>query len=261
MLRQPLVEERVIRVQEVADRTVLAQHVLEEHRGLGFHRLAKLGRPFLELVRIRLHGVEVARLEPLAGEVRGEGGRARIGEHPIDLGFKHARVAQPAGFGERQQLLVRHRAPEEIADPRGELERRHLVHERGVARIGIALDAEQEIGRDQHRLDGELQVPARADCPFDFARSTNRRSESTSPRVGGRRYARRARSARIVSTQARPDSGSQERILFRVSFSVFDGNGPTKMIASRNLFFCRLYGVLAGQRLYEQIVDESARKT
>ena len=156
MRREPLVEERVVRVQEIGDRTVLAQHMLEEHRRLGLHRLAQLGIPFLELVRVRLDGIEVARLEPLAGEVRGKGGRARVGEHPVDLRFEHRRFGELARLGQRQQRVVRHRAPEEIADARCELERRHLVHERRIARVGIALDAEEEIGRHEQRLDGEL---------------------------------------------------------------------------------------------------------
>ena len=54
-----------------------------------------------------------------------------------------------------------------------------------------------------------------------------------------------------MSTHARPDSGSQVRIFFRVSFSVVDGKGPTKMIASRNLFSGAAVGLCSGQDLDE----------
>ena len=46
------------------------------------------------------------------------------------------------------------------------------------------------------------------------------------------------------------------RIFLRLSFSVVDGNGPTKMIESRNLFFLRLYASVCRQDLHELVVDE-----
>ena len=44
----------------------------------------------------------------------------RIGEHPLDLLVQHVGLAEPMLFGERQQLLVGHRAPEEIGEPVGQ---------------------------------------------------------------------------------------------------------------------------------------------
>src|ERR1035438_4532071 len=49
---QPLVEKRIAGVQKIRHRPVLAQDVIEEQAGLGAHRVAQLGIPFGELLRI-----------------------------------------------------------------------------------------------------------------------------------------------------------------------------------------------------------------
>ena len=55
----------------------------------------------------------------------------------------------------REQLVVRHRAPQEVAEPRRQFE---IGDAAATAGPGIALDAEQELRRDQHRGDRELQA-------------------------------------------------------------------------------------------------------
>ena len=79
--------------------------------------------------------------------------RLRIGEHALNLGVEHRRRAQPPALGERQQFLVWHRVPQEVAQPRGQLHVRDPVHLGRIVRIEIALDVEQEVRRDEHRLD------------------------------------------------------------------------------------------------------------
>ena len=69
MRRETRVEKRIVRCQEITHRAVLAQDVLEKHRRLALHRVAQLRIPFFEQVGIRLDDVEVARFEPLTGEV------------------------------------------------------------------------------------------------------------------------------------------------------------------------------------------------
>ena len=217
--RQQLVEERVPRVDELADRTVLAQDPVEEHPRLGLHRVAQLGPPGGELLRVRLDAVEISNLEPLAGKILRHREGLRIGEHPRQLRLEDLRRAQPAPFGQRQQLLVRHRVPQEVTQPRGQLDVRNPVHAARIGRVAVALDVKQEMRRHEHRLDRERDallhrlpvVPSRA-------RRTSV-SAATSAPVTGRRYARRATVARIRSTQRGPDAGLHTRICLRLGFS------------------------------------------
>ena len=99
--------------------------------------------------------VEIADLQPLPGEVLGHREGLRIGQHPRDLRVQHLRDAEPSAFGQRQELFVRHRVPQEITEPRGQLDVRDSVHPARVGRIQIALDMKQEMRRDQHRLNCE----------------------------------------------------------------------------------------------------------
>ena len=126
---------------------------VEEHLRLGLHRIAQLGTPGRELLRIGLDAVEIADLQPLAGEVLRHREGLRIGEHPLHLRVEHCRRAQLAPLGQRQQLLVRHRVPQEVTQPRRQLHVRDPVHPAGIVRVEIALDVKQEMRRDEHRLD------------------------------------------------------------------------------------------------------------
>ena len=54
-----------------------------------------------------------------------------------------------------EQLVVRHRVPQEVTQARGQLDVRNPVHSRRIVRVEVALDVEQEMRRDEHRLNGE----------------------------------------------------------------------------------------------------------
>ena len=82
-------------------------------------------------------------------------GRLRIGEHARHLRVEHLRRAQLAPLGQRQQLVVGHRVPQEVAQPRGQLDVRDPVHRGRIGRVAIALDVKQEVRRDEHRLNRE----------------------------------------------------------------------------------------------------------
>ncbi len=84
--------------------------------------------------------VDVAQAEPLADEVLGEGRRLGVVEHPLDLRAKRLRLAQLALFGEGEQFLVGHRAPQEIRQPAGQGE---------VVELAGLLLEEQELRRHQ----------------------------------------------------------------------------------------------------------------
>src|ERR1017187_10739978 len=80
MFGQALIEEGVAGVEELAERAILAQDGVEEKAGLLLHGVAQLGTPIGELLGIGFDHVEVAQFQPLAGEVIGERGGARVGE-------------------------------------------------------------------------------------------------------------------------------------------------------------------------------------
>ena len=154
MLRQPIVQERVPRVEELRKRPILAQDVLKEHPCLGLHRVAQVRTPVGELLRIGFDAVQVPRFQPLPGEVVRQRRRTGIGEQPLHLGVERRRRAELARLGQPEQLVVRHRAPQEITQPRRQLEIGNLMDLRRVRRI--VLYAKQKMRRHQHRLNRQL---------------------------------------------------------------------------------------------------------
>ena len=116
--------------------------VVEEVLGLAQHRRQQ------RRVRVR-RLVQAADLEPLPHEILRQRDRLRILQHPRDVRVEVG--AQRAVLRRHEQLLVRHRAPEEIREAARELVLRDLEHLAGAVRIRIALDAEQELRRHQRR--------------------------------------------------------------------------------------------------------------
>ena len=155
---QPVIQKRIIGVQELRHRLVLAQQVLKEQARFGFHGIAEIRTPIGELLGVGLDAVQVPRLEPLPGKIVGEGRGARIGQETFDLSVQHSGRGELAGFGQREQLVVRHRAPEEIAQARGELEIGNPMHLGRIRSIRVSLDTEQEMGGNQHRLNRQLDA-------------------------------------------------------------------------------------------------------
>ena len=142
------VEKGVVAVDELGERAILPHDVGEVGLGLLPHRQPQLRRERARraattalhghtghgLARenrlcIDGHGGDVADPQPLTGEVCHQRGGARIGQHPPHLRVQPG--AQLARGRESEQLLVRHRGPEEIGEPRSQ---RKLVHQR----VGVA---------------------------------------------------------------------------------------------------------------------------
>ena len=268
VLRQPLVEERVVAVDQLQQAPVLADDVLEEHLRLAPHgpaevagqlELAEAAEPPAERLAGRLqflllglgefcrwladqlrnrarrrsasgsggssreitaralieHGLDVARLEPLADEVPDELRRARVGEHPLDLGRRGSprslcsparRISSSSGIDDQRKYDSREaRAYSSTTDEPGP-----------AARLGRLL-AEQEPRRRQdgrHRLgDAASKV-----CPSWDADGLGQRRQPVHRRVvhgaaeGPRRRTvpgARARSARRPSASPGTSSGKK----------------------------------------------------
>ena len=83
--RQPLVDERVVGVEQVEHAAVLRDDALEEQLRFLAERLPQLVVEVREVARRRHVALQVAQQQPLAGEVVGERPRLRVGEHAHDL--------------------------------------------------------------------------------------------------------------------------------------------------------------------------------
>ena len=92
--------------------------------------------------------------EPLMVEVDDGRPCLRVVEHALSLAFEAFRGVEFAGAGRPEQLVVRHRVPEEVRQPRGELPR---IEGRRIVRARLELEVErrglQDAGDGEgHRL-------------------------------------------------------------------------------------------------------------
>src|SRR5262249_400500 len=122
MLRQPLVEKGIVRVEQIENTAILAEYALKKQfcfaaKGLT-QTLVKIGKR----IRVWSDGLQVSKLKPLAAEIADESLRARIVQHAARLQFQHRRVFQLSLFRNIQQLVVRDAAPKKERKPRGEFE-------------------------------------------------------------------------------------------------------------------------------------------
>ena len=158
MLRQQFVQECEPGIQKIRKRAIFAQHRFKEHPRFGLHCLAQFRPPRGKLLRIRFDYIQVARLQPLTGEIVSQRGGLFIGQHALDLRRQRARRAQFAAFSQRQQLIIRHRPPQEVAQARGQFQVSNLVNLRRVRWVCVVFDAEQEVWRDEHCLNRHLHT-------------------------------------------------------------------------------------------------------
>ena len=111
VLSQPLVQERIVAVDEIRERTVAAKHRLEEQPCLRRHRVLQFRIPFRKTVVVARDGVEASGLQPLADEVFGKSGRLRILDHAPHLIVQHEGQMQRIGLGDAQEFVIGHRTP------------------------------------------------------------------------------------------------------------------------------------------------------
>ena len=113
MLGEPLVQERVVRSQQIEHTSVFANDAVEEEFRLAPERLAQV------VIKVRKYhwqgpdALHAAQIQPLPGEVDCEGLRARIRQHSPDLLLEHRRILEFSLAGDVDQLIVRARTPQE----------------------------------------------------------------------------------------------------------------------------------------------------
>jgi hypothetical protein len=152
-MRQYAVDEGKWSVDEIQDTAVFLYHCLHKESGLFAHVVEQLIIYGREARRIGLRTSEVSKLQPLRREIVDEVGSFRIGHHAPRLLRQHIRPSQLSLVREPRQLLIRHAGPQEVRQPR-----RQFVIADGMSagcRLGVALQVEQKIGRDENRLERE----------------------------------------------------------------------------------------------------------
>ena len=87
---QTFVDERVVRVEQVHHAAVFAQDRFEQQLGFTPERLTQLA---VEHLRLRADIVELAKKQPLCGEIVDERLRASVGQHPPRLPLELRRIA------------------------------------------------------------------------------------------------------------------------------------------------------------------------
>ncbi len=162
---QALVDERVVRIQQIEHAAILAHDAVEQQLGFALERLPQI------VVEVRKHqevGVPVPQLaqeQPLSGEIGDERARPRVVQHPSDLLLERRGVLELALLGGLQQLLVGNAAPQEKRQARRQLEIGDAVRGAGgnVRRIALEPEHEVRVGQNpaQRHLDAAVEVAAR----------------------------------------------------------------------------------------------------
>ena len=93
--------------------------------------------------------LEVADLQPLAGEIFDQRRRLFVLQHSAHLRVEI--LAQRAALRVREELVIRHRAPEKIREPRGERPFVDRVRRFRIVRLRLELAAEKEVRRNENR--------------------------------------------------------------------------------------------------------------
>ena len=188
--RQPLVDERVVGVQEIHDAAVFAHDAVEEERRLFLHRLPKVVVEIGEGFQIRNGVLEIAQVQPLLGEVGDQRLRSRVCQHPLDLLFEHGGIFQLALARERQQLVVGKAAPEKERQPRRQREVVQPIDgvRRELRRVGF--EAHQELRTRENelkrRLDAAIEGAAAGHAARPRDRSPSACRRSSCRRDGGK---------------------------------------------------------------------------
>jgi len=155
VLREIGVRVGVIGVEQIGDRPVGGAERVEEYPHLVAHCLPQFRRERGEEFSTRPRFGELLELQPLFGERIGERFRLRLFEHPQHLSVEHRGLAQFALISQSEQFRVRHARPQEIRQARREFVVADAV--RALFLRAVALDAEQEVRRHQHRFEYRFQ--------------------------------------------------------------------------------------------------------
>ncbi len=163
--RESLVEERVVRVQQLENIAVLV-HDAGEHESRFL--LEGLTQVVVEFTTFRLRAGELPQVQPLSCEVVDERAGPRIGQHPPHLTLELARLAQAFFNGGLQQLFVGNAAPDEERQTRREVEIVDAEWLSWLGRLRLALEAIEKARI--HQDVGECLLHARLEAALFMTR-------------------------------------------------------------------------------------------
>lgn len=138
------VEVGEVGVDEVEDAAVVADDGFDEQGGLAEHVVAEGVVELGEEFGVGGEEFEIAKLEPLAGEVLDESGGFRALKHAFDLGIEL--FAELALAGEGEEFVVWKAAPEKVGKAGGEGEFVDGMDGGGVVGLGLEFTTEKEVG-------------------------------------------------------------------------------------------------------------------
>ncbi len=117
---ETFVDEGVIGVEQIQNRSVFMLDAFKKHFGFPLERLPKIIVEIGKFPAIGIRALQIPEIEPLAGEVGREGARPRIREHAARLMLEHGGVVQLVPNGERQQFIVGYARPQKKRQARRE---------------------------------------------------------------------------------------------------------------------------------------------
>ena len=112
MARQPLVDERIVRGQQLQNATVVLQLTRDEQLGLLLHGVTQVLVEVREGIHIGNDARDFSQLQPLIGKIIDQGARAGVAEHPPNLLIQDRRIVEPATDSQLEELVVGDGAPE-----------------------------------------------------------------------------------------------------------------------------------------------------
>ena len=122
-----LVDERMVGVEHFQYRPIPLKQIHEEANGLLVHRSSESGELREDLLTLFVESVEPTNVEPLTTKLSRQCTHPRVLEHPLGLGSQDPRLLEAPRRGEAPELVVRHRRPQEVTEPAGQLPIRDRV--------------------------------------------------------------------------------------------------------------------------------------
>src|SRR5215831_8803298 len=145
VVRESLVDEGVVRVDELYHVSVALKLVLEKQLGLPLEGLPNTLIEMWQHLRVWQMRRHVSHLQPLAKEVADQGTRSWVCQHSLDLLLENARLPQHAATREVEKLIVGNAAPEEKRQSGGKLHVRNPIWNARLGVRRIDLDSEQKL--------------------------------------------------------------------------------------------------------------------
>ena len=176
MLGQPLVDERVVRCQQVEHVPVAAHDAVEEELGLGLEGITQRVVEVGELVVVGCNRPQVPGMQPLTAEVADKGIGLRVGNHPAHFTLEHRRIAKLTLRRQIHQRIVRDAAPEEKRQSRRQLDIGHVLKRARLRGRAVLFDAEHKrrAGKQpaQRHLDAAVEISLGSACAIEGEQAT-----------------------------------------------------------------------------------------